>query len=137
MRMLPVVSGLYEQYGGTAIGTQFWTEVRGPLWGAVRDAAAAYREFLRMLDTDVEMDGSRWSAYIDQMRRHGDEPLRSKMENRLTVPKPRGDLSKRPPLLPRRTLHGGSQSKPPRSGKLKRILSFGRRSRSAAKQPVA
>ena len=117
VQVLPVASGLYEQYQGATVGTQFWTEVHGPLWCAVRNAAAAYREFLRMLDTDVEMSDNRWLAYIDQVRRHGGGPLKSKMESRLRAPGSRGGLNKQLPLLPRRASQGGSQSRPPRTAR--------------------
>ena len=62
--VLPVVSEIYETCAGATAGSQFWVAVRTPLWQAVRKAAAAYREFLRVLGTDGDVSGSRWTAYV-------------------------------------------------------------------------
>lgn len=114
--VLPVVSEIYETCAGATAGAQFWVAVRTPLWQAVRKAAAAYREFLRVLGTDVDVSGGRWTAYVSQVRQHGEAALKATMESRLSSHKLRKDSAKSS-MAPSRSLLLGGQSRTSRSSR--------------------
>ena len=114
--VLPVVSEIYETCAGATAGAQFWVAVRTPLWQAVRKAAAAYREFLRVLGTDVDVSGSRWTAYVSQVRQHGEATLKATMEGRLSSHRLRKDPAK-PSMAPSRSLLLGGQRRASRSSR--------------------
>ena len=108
--VLPVVSGIYETFAGATAGAQFWLAVHPPLWKAVQKAAAAYREFLRVLGTDVDVNGGRWAAYVSQVRQHGDAATKASMESKLASLRSRKDPAK-PSMAPSRNLMLGGQSR--------------------------